>query len=68
MPRLTSRTIWRVAFAGLAAVAVAGGLYAVSNQTLGYSGASVRSAALNVASLVVAFLLVAGIGRKTDKS
>ncbi|MFC0239601.1 hypothetical protein [Rhodopseudomonas telluris] len=64
MPKLTSQMVGRMALAGLAAVAVAGLLYAVTSGGLGFTGEGIRGAALNVASLVVAFLLVAGIGRK----
>lgn len=64
MPKLTSQMAGRMALAGLAAVAVAGLLYAVTSGAFGFTGEGIRNAALNVASLVVAVLLVAGIGRK----
>lgn len=64
MPKFTTRTIGRFVLAGITAVAVATALYAVTRGALGFSSEGIRGAALNVASLVVAFLLVAGIGRK----
>ena len=64
MPKLSLQTIGRLALAGVAAFAAAGLLYAVTRSALGFSTDGIRIAALNVASLVVAFLLVAGIGRK----
>jgi hypothetical protein len=56
------------AAAGVAAIVVAAALSAITHKTFGFSGEAVREGALNVASLVVAFLLVAGIGwRQKDK-
>jgi len=68
MPKLTSKTIGLFAAAGLAAFVVAGLLNALALKTFGFTSQAVREGALNAASLVVAFLLVAGIGwRQKDK-
>ncbi|RJF70697.1 hypothetical protein [Rhodopseudomonas palustris] len=64
MPKLSLQTVGRLALAGVAAIAAAGLLFAVTRGAFGFSSDGIRIAALNVASLVVAFLLVAGIGRK----
>ncbi|MBB1093036.1 hypothetical protein [Rhodopseudomonas pseudopalustris] len=69
MPKLAPKTIGLIAAAGFAAIVVAGLLSMITSTTLGFSGEAVREGALNVVSLVVAFLLVAGIGRQQkDKS
>ena len=65
MPKLTLPIIGGLALAGLGAIVAAGLLYVVARSTLGFSSDGIRVAALNVASLVVAFLLVAGIGRRS---
>lgn len=69
MPKFNSKTIGLFAAAGIAALVAAGLLNALTLKTLGFTGEAVREGALNVASLVAAFLLVAGIGwRQKDKS
>lgn len=64
MPKFSLQTTGRFVLAGVAAIAAAGLIYAVTRGAFGFSGDGIRVAALNVASLVVAFLLVAGIGRR----
>ncbi|MGP9813896.1 hypothetical protein ACTZWT_20490 [Rhodopseudomonas sp. NSM] len=64
MPKLTLKTVGLFAAAGLAAIIVAAVVNAIMHKTFGFSPNAVREGALNVASLVVAFLLVAGIGRR----
>ncbi|MCG6204923.1 hypothetical protein LPW26_09760 [Rhodopseudomonas sp. HC1] len=64
MPKLNLQTMGRFALAGLAAIAAAGLLYVVTRSALGFPSDGIRIAALNIASLVVAFLLIAGIGRR----
>jgi hypothetical protein len=64
MANLTAKKIGLIAMAVVAAAAVAGLLSVITHQAIGLSGPAVREGALNVASLVVAFLLIAGIGRR----
>jgi len=56
-----------LAVAALAAVVTAAVLSEITHHGFGLSSEAVRDGALNGASLVVAFLLVAGIGRRPKK-
>jgi len=67
MPKLTPRTAGMLATALVAAVVAAIVLSEITHQGLGLSSETVRGGALNGASLVVAFLLVAGIRRRPNK-
>ncbi|NEW92162.1 hypothetical protein DY468_09390 [Rhodopseudomonas sp. BR0M22] len=66
MPKLSRRDVGRLAGAGAAAVIIAAVLSVVMVSGFGWPVSSVRVWALNVASLVVAFLLVAGVGRRQN--
>ncbi len=66
LPKLSTKSWGYLALAGIAALIVAAVLEYVARTNFGFSADGIRYAAFNVASLVVAFLLVAGIGRKQD--
>ncbi|MFZ5739779.1 MAG: hypothetical protein ACOY6K_23165 [Pseudomonadota bacterium] len=66
MPKLSRKNVGRLAGAGVVAVAVAAVLSVTMVSGIGLAGASVREWALNLASLVVAFLLIAGVGRRQN--
>lgn len=66
MPKLSRQTVLRLAGAGIAAVVIAGGLSVMTLRGMGLPGESVREGALNVASLVFAFVLIAGVGRRQN--
>jgi hypothetical protein len=63
MPKMSRQLVGQLVAAGAMAFVVAGALAYIASNQLAYSADGIRSAALNVASLVVAFLLVAGLGR-----
>jgi hypothetical protein len=68
MPKITAKLVAQSFAVATVTVAAAASLATIASQ-LAYPADSVRSAALNVASLVVAFLLVAGIGQgQKDKT
>lgn len=67
MPKWPLKSIGWLVAAAVAALGAAAILNAVTHHGFGLSGEAVREGALNVASLVVAFLLVAGIGRSEKK-
>lgn len=66
MPKLSRQTVLRLAGAGIAAVVIAGVLSVMTLRGMGLPGESVREGALNVASLVFAFVLIAGVGRRQN--
>ncbi|WP_234826855.1 hypothetical protein [Rhodopseudomonas palustris] len=66
MPKLSRNNVGRLVGAGVAAIVIAAVLGIATMRGLGLPAASVREWALNLASLVVAFLLIAGIGRRQN--
>jgi hypothetical protein len=64
MPKFDPRKAGLLALAAIAAVIVAAILSGITQGALGLPNGAVRYGALNIASLVVAFMLVAGIGRR----
>jgi len=63
MPKLTLRAVGQLVAAALVALVAAAALDYVAHSQFELAPDAIRAAALNGASLVVAFLLVAGIGR-----
>lgn len=68
MQKPSPRTFGLLAGALLTAIVVAAILSSIMHNGFGVPAGSVREGALNVASLVVALLLVAGIGRKKQNN
>jgi len=66
-PKISPKLIGQWAAACAVAALVAAALALIISQYTALSAASVREIALNVASLFVAYLLLAGIGRKKQK-
>jgi hypothetical protein len=67
MPDFSKISRNHLALAGLVAVIAAAVLGYVAQDHLGFSSGAIRDGALEVASLVFAFLLVGGITSKGDK-
>ncbi|KIZ46858.1 hypothetical protein OO17_06100 [Rhodopseudomonas palustris] len=63
MPKFSVRLVGQLLAATIVALVVAATLGYVAQNQFELSADAIRAAALNGASLVVAFLLVAGIGR-----
>ncbi|NVN88047.1 MAG: hypothetical protein HXX15_18360 [Rhodopseudomonas sp.] len=63
MPKLSVRVVGQLVVAAIVALVAAAALDYIAHSQLELSPDAVRGGALNGASLVVAFLLVAGIGR-----
>ena len=66
IPKLSRKNVGRLAGAGVAATAIAAVLSVTMVRGIGVPSTSVREWALNLASLVVAFLLIAGVGRRQN--
>ncbi|MBB5048746.1 hypothetical protein HNR60_003516 [Rhodopseudomonas rhenobacensis] len=63
-PKLSPKSWGYLAAAGVVALIVAAAVEYIARTQFGFSPDGIRYAAFNVASLVVAYLLVAGIGRE----
>jgi uncharacterized membrane protein len=63
MPKLSKKVVGQYGAAALVAAVVAAALAYIAGHYYAFSAETIRDAALNVASLVVAYLLISGIGR-----
>jgi membrane protein DedA with SNARE-associated domain len=67
LPKISMKLVGQWAAACVVAAVVAATLGYVASEVYAVPAQSIRAGALNVASLFVAYLLLAGIGRKKQK-